>query len=372
MMYLLKNAHLLAPEDNGIQDILICNDRIAAVGRRLDRQFPSIMKEDLKERIICPALIDQHVHVIGGGGEAGPESRVPPLSFSECIDAGVGTIVGLLGTDSRTRSLSDLLAATKALNRLGITAYCLTGAYEYPSPVMTGSVGDDIVLIQEVLGVKLAISDHRCSHPTIEEIFRLASEVRIAGMLAGKLGVVHFHVGREDQGIDQLLHIAKNTSLPIGHLRPTHMGGHVDQGIEFMKNGGYVDITTSSKSAVEAALRYLGENSRLLTMSSDSNGSMPKWDNSGHVIGITRGRLTENMKTISALHANGVPLSQVLTTMTSNVADAMGFSQKGRIAEGKDADILVLDDSLKIESMMAHGVWLRKDGVNLRKGVYED
>jgi len=372
MMILLKNAHVLAPEDLGIQDILVCGGEIAAMGRKLGDGIAKVVQEDLGGRIVCPALIDQHVHIIGGGGEAGPESRVPPLSFSDCLSAGVGTLVGVLGTDSITRSLRDLVAATKALGRLGLTAYCLSGAYAYPSPTLMGNVGDDVMFVQEMLGVKLAISDHRCLHPTTEQIFNLASQVRVAALIAGKPGVVHCHVGREEQGIEQLIEIAKTTSLPIFHLRPTHMGGHIDQGIEFMRLGGYVDVTTSSKNADKDAMRYLEENPALLTLSSDSNGSMPKWDSSGSVVGITRGRLTENMKTMIKMNRKGVPLPQVLCTMTSNVADALLLRDKGRIAEGKDADLLILNDNLGIDAMMAHGVWMRHDGKNLRKGIYED
>lgn len=371
-MILLKNAHVLAPEDKGTLDIAVCNDKIAAIGKKLEKQFPHAPVTDIGGRTVCPALIDQHVHIIGGGGEAGPESRVPPLALSDCIEAGVGTLVGVLGTDSRTRSLRDLLAATQALNNLGLTAFCLSGAYEYPSPTMTGSIGDDIIFISEVLGVKLAISDHRCSHPSVQEIFKLASEARLAALIGKKPGVVHCHVGAEKQGIEPLIEIVQTTSLPITHLRPTHMAGHIAQGIRFMRMGGYVDVTTSGRNADVAAMKYLGENPALLTLSSDSNGSMPKWDAGGAVTGITRGRLTENLRTISTMHSKGVPLSQALTTMTSNVAKALNLRSKGNLAAGMDADMLVLNENLGIDSMMARGQWMRLEGKNLRKGLYED
>ena len=87
---------------------------------------------DAAGRRVIPGLIDQHVHITGGGGESGFTSRVPELRFSDSVKAGVTTLVGLLGTDSRTRNVQNLLAKTKALNEEGITAYCLTGAYEIP------------------------------------------------------------------------------------------------------------------------------------------------------------------------------------------------------------------------------------------------
>lgn len=120
---MIKHADLYTPEHVGIRDMLIANDRIVAIGTNLEFSMGAIETIDLQGRIAIPGLIDQHVHSIGGGGEDGYASRVPPLRFSDCVKAGVTTLVGLLGTDSRTRSLADLLAMTKGLTATGITSY---------------------------------------------------------------------------------------------------------------------------------------------------------------------------------------------------------------------------------------------------------
>ena len=93
-----------------------------------------------------------------------------------------------LGTDSFTRSVENLVAKAKGLNEEGITTYCLTGAYEYPSPTLTGRVDKDIAYINEVIGCKLAISDHRSSHVTRQELLRLATQVRLGSLIGGKPG----------------------------------------------------------------------------------------------------------------------------------------------------------------------------------------
>ena len=46
------------------------------------------------------------------------------------------------------------------------------------------------MFIDEILGVKLAISDHRAPNITTEELIRLASDVRTAGMLSGKTWIL--------------------------------------------------------------------------------------------------------------------------------------------------------------------------------------
>ena len=62
---------------------------------------PCIM--DVPGCILTPGLVDLHVHIIGGGGEAGPSSCTPSSQLSDFLDAGITTVVGVLGTDCVTR-----------------------------------------------------------------------------------------------------------------------------------------------------------------------------------------------------------------------------------------------------------------------------
>lgn len=151
MFILIKNARIYSPKDLGYKDILICNDKIVDVGKDININVKNIKIVDGTGKIVFPGYIDQHVHVVGGGGEGGFTTRVPEINVSSCIKGGVTTLVGLLGTDAITRSVENLVAKTKALNEEGITAYCLTGSYEYPSITLTGSVQKDIAYINEVI-----------------------------------------------------------------------------------------------------------------------------------------------------------------------------------------------------------------------------
>ncbi|MGQ7158815.1 beta-aspartyl-peptidase, partial [Escherichia coli] len=73
----------------------------------------------------------------------------------------------LLGTDSISRHPESLLAKTRALNEEGISAWMLTGAYHVPSRTITRSVEKDVAIIDRVIGVKCAISDHRSAAPDV-------------------------------------------------------------------------------------------------------------------------------------------------------------------------------------------------------------
>ena len=150
-MYLIKNVTLYDPMLRGTCNLLISGEQIVAVGKDLQPAIPGIKEIDGTGKTAVPGFIDQHVHVTGGGGEGGFQSRIPELPLSSIIKAGVTTVVGLLGTDSFTRSVENLLAKTKSLKQEGISADGLTGAYFYPPVNVTGYVAKDIVFIDEFL-----------------------------------------------------------------------------------------------------------------------------------------------------------------------------------------------------------------------------
>ena len=90
---LLKNAHVYAPEDLGVRDVLLVNDRIVAVDKDIVAVLPDLEVIDLTGKILTPGFFDQHIHVTGGGGEAGPVSRPPELMLSE-VDQGGDHLCG--------------------------------------------------------------------------------------------------------------------------------------------------------------------------------------------------------------------------------------------------------------------------------------
>jgi beta-aspartyl-dipeptidase (metallo-type) len=177
MIKLLKNANIYAPEPLGVKDILIVDETICRIADKIEgyEGLPDVETFDLEGKTVVPGYIDMHVHITGGGGEQGPASRVPESQLSIFTTNGITTVVGLLGTDGITRSIENLVAKARALNDEGMTAYTLTSAYGYPPVTMTGSVEKDIMMITPMIGVKVAVSDHRSSNPTGEDLIALAT-----------------------------------------------------------------------------------------------------------------------------------------------------------------------------------------------------
>jgi beta-aspartyl-dipeptidase (metallo-type) len=362
---LVKNAQVFGPEPMGIQDLLVVAGKIVLIGKGLEK--PPWVKEvlDAEGRPLVPGLIDLHVHLLGGGGEAGPASRLPEVTFEELVAAGITTCVGCLGTDDVTRHLEDLLAKARALSIQGLTTYIYTGSYRVPPVTLTGSVRRDLVLIPEVIGVgEIAISDHRSSQPTLEELLKIAADARVGGMLAGKRGLVHLHVGSAPQRLSLLWQAIETTPIPITQFHPTHVNRTpelLEEAARWVKAGGTADLTAPSSTLtweLAEAIEVLAEADpswERFTLSSDGGGSMPKFDEAGNLVGYASGDVRALWASVQALAQKGFPLEKVLRLVTSNPARILGLPGKGRIALGHDADFLLLDENLRISATVARG-----------------
>ena len=379
---LIRGGVLYSPHEQGPKDLLIAGDRIAKIATDLDiPEGLDVEIVDASEKLIVPGFIDLHVHLIGGGGEDGPTSRVPEIALSQLAKAGITTAVGVLGTDNVTRSPEALLAKVKALRQEGISAYMYTGSYHLPVVTITGSVKRDIALIEEVIGVKVAIADHRGSQLNAHELARVASEARLGGMLGSKAGIVHCHVGKGRRGLGILFDVTENTEIPIGQFLPTHVSNKnpvlLEQAIDFIERGGAIDVTADSdEDKTVSVIRELREgevNLAGLTMSSDGNGSMPRFNDQGELIGMATGNVSSLGEVLRDLvNSNVLPLSDALKLITSNPADRLGLSDlKGRIQEGADADLVILAEDLQIDQVFAKGQLMVDKGNAVVKGTYE-
>ena len=130
------------------------------------------------------------------------------LQLSDFLDAGITSAVGVLGTDTTTRSQvpkeplshvqhdhlvspcsakassmlkslyamqENLVAKCRGLTASGMTCYHWCGGYAVPCPTATGSIQRDMCLIDSCLGVgEVAVSDHRSSVPSVHHLANIA------------------------------------------------------------------------------------------------------------------------------------------------------------------------------------------------------
>ena len=384
---LVKNADVYAPEPLGLLDILIINEKIVQMAQGITApEHLDCQVLDAEGHKVVPGYVDQHVNIIGGGGESGPYSRTPEIFLSELTKVGITTVIGVLGTDGTSRHNESLLAKARGLTHDGISAYILTGSYEIPVHNMTGDVRRDIILINECLGVgEIALSDHRSSQPTRAELEKILTQSRLGGMLSGKAGVVQFHMGVGKRGIDVLFEIVRETEIPAKHFIPTHVNRafHLfEQAKEFAKLGGYIDITSGIREQdgfpacvkPSNAIKVLyQENIPMdrVTMSSDANGCMSVTlpDGSQKQLAVSPDSFHEE---VQAAVLDGIPLETVLRVVSTNPAQANGlYPQKGCLRVDSDADIIIYGEDYAVDTVLAKGKLMVRNGQALVKGTFE-
>ncbi len=387
-MILIQHADVYQPDYLGKKDILIAGKQIILIQDKIDI---SSLKNDTIKIINCsgkkaiPGLIDAHVHIAGAGGEGGPSTRTPEMQLSQMLEGGITTVIGCLGTDGMTRSVESVLMKVKSLRAEGVSAWMYTGSYQVPTPTILGDVGKDIAMIEEVIGVgEIALSDHRSSCPTTDELIRLVEHARVGGMLGGKAGIANIHMGDAKDPFRPICDAVEKSELKYKQFLPTHCNrnDYIFEDAKTYGKTGYVDITTSSypffaqyevkPSTAVNELVNAGVPLEHITMTSDGCGSLPNFDENGNLTQLEMGQLkTLFIEMIDIVTNEKMLLEKALKVVTSNVADILKLKSKGRIEEGKDADLVLIDNEYKISHVVANGQILVSDYQILKKGTYE-
>ncbi|GAM75433.1 isoaspartyl dipeptidase [Vibrio ishigakensis] len=390
MQVLIKNGEVYAPDYVGKKDILCAGGKLVAIEEHIDEAGLAGKVEviDATGKNVVPGFVDTHQHFIGGGGEGGFATRTPELKLTDQTLNGVTTALGLLGTDDLSRHVESLLAKTMGFRDEGISTYMITGSYFLPSPTITGSVMKDIAFIEPVVGVKLAVSDHRGPYVTNENLTHLVAEVRNSALVSGKAGIITVHAGAGKKGLSQLLEVLDESDYQAERFVPTHINRMDvwEQAVELAKRGAIIDGTAVSEDSLQSGRKALScaeATKRSIelgikdnfTFSSDAGGSLPKWnEDRTRIVGMgvgTPSSLLEEVK--RGVERFELSLSDILTPITKNAARQLGLDKfKGQLEVDFDADVVLLDShSLDLTHTLAKGRVMVADGVAVVKGTFE-
>jgi beta-aspartyl-dipeptidase (metallo-type) len=366
MLTLITGGDVYSPAPQGPQSVLLGGEHVAAIGeidgRSLAGSGLPITILDATGCVVTPGLVDIHEHVIGGSGESGFATLTPEVAFTELVRGGITTVVGCLGVDTTTRTMEALVAKTKGLNAEGVTAYAYTGGYDVPPVTLTGSVRRDLMFVQEIIAAgEIAISDRRSREPTIAELAKLVREVYVGGLLSGKCGVTHFHVGDEPTGLAPLRSLLDDYHVDPALLYPTHVERHqrlMHEAVAITKRGVTVDVDVVERDLGKWLRFYVdrGGDLRMISASSDAALTSPE-------------TLLDQVR--SSVHEHGFALEHVLPLVTSTPSRVLKLTSKGRLREGADADVLVLDGkTFELRTVIARGHILMRDGQLQRREAY--
>jgi beta-aspartyl-dipeptidase (metallo-type) len=343
-MLIIENGELYTPAPRGKATIVVAGGRIEKIGdidaRSLRALDPEVV--DASGCILVPGLIDCHIHLIGGSGERGFASASPAILAKELRAAGTTTVIGLLGTDTTTKTLPMLLAKVKALREEGIDARMWTGGYD--ARTLTGNVRDDIVLIDEIIGAgEIAIADRRGVHFDARSLARIASDCYVAGTFTGKAGVLHLHTGELPERLSILRELL-DLGVPAGALHPTHVTRNealFREAVDLTRRGVAIDIDVVDEDLVQWLRVYDGDRS-MVTISTDAP--------IGRVSALRE-------QIIACVRDNGWSIEEAFALATRNPARVLKLHDVGEIADGKRANLLMLDaKTLELKAVWNAGV----------------
>lgn len=357
MLVLFKDGEVFTEGRFHKTDLLVCCGKIEKIGSievtSLKNSGLEIDFIDCSQHIIIPGLIDSQIHLAGGSGENGFLSQPPRILIEECIVGGITTTIGTIGTDTTTKTMSNLIASVKAFKEAGLSSYAYTGGYEIPPATVTGRIRDDMIYIDEVIGVgEVAIADRRVPEPTPNELAKVVVDAYVGGTLTAKAGVSRIHVGAGERRLRIIHEMTERHEIQFDHLYFTHMDRSPEllkDGVEIARKGSYVDLDIHERELGKWYQTYLELNGPLdkLSFSTDAGACGPN-------------ELWDEIKICALKH--DMNLEQLIPHVTSVPAQILGLQSKGHLKPGIDADLLVIDkQDLNIFHVMANGRFFYRD-----------
>jgi beta-aspartyl-dipeptidase (metallo-type) len=358
MFTLIEGADVYDPTPRGKQSILVVDERIQKVGKidraaieRLGVEYEII---DADGCLAVPGFIDPHEHLLGGSGEGSLALQSPMLFPTEILRAGVTSVVGTLGVDTTMKTIAGLLARVKTMREEGLSAWMWSGGYNVPPTTVMGSIRSDMLFVDEVIGAgEVAISDERSLNQSGQELAKLVRDTHVGGMLAGKAGLTHFHVGEEETRLEPLRELIEDFQVKAEWLYPTHVQRNerlLREAIDLANEGACVDFDVVNEDLARWVKFYIDNGGPLdrLTISSDADSSTPDI-------------LAEQVRGLVTTH--GLSVDLVLPLVTTNPARILKLPRKGQIAAGCDGDVLIVEpESLTIRDVLARGRRCVQDG----------
>lgn len=377
------NAKVYTPE--GVIDggsVFVKDGRIEAISTKSFNGRAENVDQliNLNGQSLVPGFIDVHVH--GGGGYDAMRGCVEDIDGMSLFHAQHGTTSFL-----PTTLTADPLSIEKAIDSIVKTSENGTRGAEVLGVHLEGPfINEKRSGAQNLLYIR---------EPSIEELDRYCEiakgNIRLMTLAPEQPGAIEFIRHAFHKGVtisighsDATYHIVKqaieaganhithlfNGMRPLHHREPGVAGTALmsdELAVELICDGfhihpdliNYVFRTKSLEKiilitdAVSAAGQPNGDNYEL--------GGLPCYMKDGQVRLKESNDLAGSCLTMiealrNALAFTGRPLQEILPTLTINPARQIGVSgRKGSIEIGKDADLIVLDDNIKLQATYVKG-----------------
>ena len=334
--------------------------------------------------LICPGFVDLQIN--GAFGiDVGPDPQALQDLARELPRTGTTSFLPTLISSPIERYGEFLEALEKASPASG--AKILGAHLEGPflSPARKGAHDPknlrplDFGLLEELLGTGLV------------RVMTIAPEIAESGKAAGLLrgGGAVASVGHTDATYEEVVRALEagftkathlyNAMSPLIHRAPGAVGAVLDD--DRVRAGIIADGIHVHEGALRVAYRQKGaEGLALVTDATEAAGMPPgAYELSGREVRLEDGavRLPDGTLAGSALTMDraarnavallGVSPQTAVRMATETPADILGMPEKGRIARGADADLVVLAPELSVEETIVAGETVYKKGDDERR-----
>lgn len=343
-------------------DIAVTGDRITAKGQRLE--FEAEKTLDVSSYVVMPGLVDSHTHLVyGGSREDEFVLRLRGASYEEIAAAGGG----IKNSVQHTRALSEEDLFRLALPRMedilahGTTTVEIKSGYgldtenelkmlrvikrlqkAYPDTVVATFMGPHEIPPGET---EASYMDRVCEEmlPRVKEegLAEFADIFVEKGVFSPESGKRYFKEARKN-GFKLKIHADELHPLGSAELAARFGAVSADHLMKISHQG----IQTLAESRTTATLlpgtsfflmmkdyapaRSLIEAGAVVALASDYNP------------GSNHGYNMQFVMNLAAMFLKMKP-EEIINAVTVNAAGALGLSDRGRIAPGKKADLLLLN-----------------------------
>ena len=374
---LLAGGRVVTPE-GVVADawVHVTGDTIASIERRRPAVDAPVV--DLDGAWLLPGFIDMHMH--GGGGHSvtgSPEAMDAAVAFHRARGT-TATLVSLM--TAPVAELTAQLGWAAELTRRGPTGSgCVLGVHlegPFLSARRAGAqnaahmIAPDVAILDGLIAAAEGTLRMMTLAPELDGALELIPPLQRIGAV---VAIGHSDASYEQAsaairaGVSHATHLF-NGMAPLHHRAPGVVGAALGAGIscELINDGRHVH------PAVVQLITRLIDTPVLITDAIDATGiGDGTFELGGLEVNVADGEarlagtralagstLTMDEALRRAVTASGLRIEHAAAAAATNPARVLGLAESiGSIAPGRRADLVVLDDGLRVTDVMAAGIW---------------
>lgn len=373
---LISNVTIVNHDKEVVADLYLKDGKIEKIGTQLSNEADIHINGASKDWIVFPGFIDMHIH--GSAGFDTMDATEEALRGMARSLVKEGTTSFLPTTMTQTtnaietalKNIASFVSKTDEAEVLGIH---VEGPYISPKRAGAQPLEYIIEPTLEQFDRWQHLSNNRIKQITIApEVTGGLEFVETASSQGIVVSIGHSDASSEEVeqavklGVKQATHLY-NQMRPFHHREPGVVGSALI--LDEIKTELIVDFIHCHPNAVKLAYRLKGASGIILITDAMRAKGLPNgsYDLGGQMVSVTEkgahlsnGALAGSMLTMDQAvrhfrQATNCSLMELVSMSSTNAANQLKLSNKGSIAEGLDADVVLLNKDLHVQITICRG-----------------